>query len=122
MSAAVQTGLHRAVLLLGFGSGSGFSSLLTAAGGLQTWQSLPQVGVLEARQLASLCSAARNQYPARSLSGLADSWRARPPLRAGQWHLLHSHMLCGSLSPHCLADSLLAPGRPLTSKGGGQEA
>lgn len=60
--------LHRAVLMLAFGQGSGFSSLIEVAGGLRTWQSLPQMGVLEIRQLAPHGSTGfPGQEPAPSL-------------------------------------------------------
>lgn len=75
--------LHRAVLFLGFGGGDrGFSSLIKVAGGLWTWHSLPQVDVLEARQLVPPGSTglpAWNQHPPYFPSGLADSWRVRLP-------------------------------------------
>lgn len=49
--------------------------------------------------------------------GLAHSWRSGTALGSQRWPLLYSHLSHGSLSSHCLPDSLLAPGRPLTSPG-----
>lgn len=92
--------------------GSGFSSPIKVAAGPLARRFRPHRGVLEAKQLVPP-GPAQSQCPPLLASGLADSWRCRPALKAGSG-LLHSHLSPGSLSSHSLPASLLTPGKPFT--------
>lgn len=110
---------HRAVLF------PGFSSPIKVAGGLLAWWSLPQMGVLEAKQLLSpgptgLPGPESVPSPAGPLGWQIPGDPGLPSKRGCS--LFYSFLSCGSLSPHSLPDSLWALGRPCASKSERQEA
>lgn len=105
--------------------GNGCCSPIKVAGGLLAWRSLPQTGILETKQLAppgptGLPGPESVPSPAGPLG-----WQIPGGLgltsKLGS-SLLHSHLSHSSLLPHSLPDFFWALGRPLASKGGGQEA